>query len=78
MTASAEREHRRAYYLQALSDEELIDLHMETCVAAKEGLAENPADVFPEAEFDSWKEWSLAIEADLDRRDLDHRRLNLH
>jgi hypothetical protein len=78
MTATTtDRQHRRAYYLQALADEDLLDLHAETCAAAKEGLAPSPAEVFPEAEFDTWKEWSLALEAELDRRNLDHRKLNL-
>ena len=75
--ASAGREHRRTFHMQALSDEGLLELHAKTLSAAKRGVAKTPADLFPEAEFDDWKEWSLAIEAELDRRDLDHRKLNL-
>jgi hypothetical protein len=63
--------------MQALSDLDLLELHEETWTAAREGTAAEPAEVFPEAEFDTWSEWSLAIEAELDRRALDHTKMNL-
>ncbi len=65
------------FYMQALSDEELLDMHGKTLSAAKREGAAAPAELFPEAEFDDWKEWSLAIEVELDRRGLDHRKANL-
>ena len=74
---TAERGHRRMFYMQALSDDELLDVHVKTLSAAKRNAVAAPADLFPDAEFDDWKEWSLAIEAELDRRDLDHRKANL-
>ena len=72
----ADRIHRRSYFLQAVSNESLLQIHANTLMAAKEGAPE-PADIFPEAEFDTWKEWSLAVEAELDRRRLDHRKADL-
>lgn len=72
----ADREHRRACFLQSVPNDGLLEIHAETLTAAKEGTPE-PAEVFPEAEFDTWKEWSLAIEAELDRRRLDHRKTDL-
>jgi len=74
---TAEREHRRAYYMQALSDDDLLDAHGKTLSAAKRGDVKAPAELFPDAEFDDWKEWSLALETELDRRGLDHRKANL-
>lgn len=71
------RSERRDEFLRALADDDLLSLHTEASNAAKEGGAKEPADFFPEAEFDSWTEWSLAIEAELDRRRLDYRTLNL-
>ena len=72
----ADREHRRADFLRSVPNDGLLEIHAETLTAAKNGTSE-PADVFPEAEFDTWKEWSLAVEAELDRRRLDHRKANL-
>ena len=67
------RERRRASFMQALSDGNLKDLHAETS-AARKRLAIEVAELFPEAEFDTWEEWSLAIEAEIERRGLDQAR----
>ena len=75
-SAGADREYRRSHFLQSVSDDALRELHAKTLTAAKDGKPE-PAEVFPEAEFDTWKQWSLAVEAELDRRRLDHRKANL-
>ena len=68
MLAGTQRERRRASFMRALSDHELLDLHAETRGALQQGLVAEAAEVFPEAEFDTWEEWSSAIEAELDRR----------
>ena len=72
MTAGTHRERRRTNFMRALSDHDLVELHAEAFTAAMDDTAAGPAEVFPEAEFDSWSEWSSAIEAELERRGLDH------
>ena len=68
MIAGTQRERRRASFMRALSDHELLDLHAETSEAFRQGLEAESGGVFPEAEFDTWEEWSSAIEAELDQR----------